>query len=74
MVAQRCACVAAWGRDCERVHHLFDDAYVTWPSHRTFRRWGRWRTTWSEEIPIAEIRDLLLDLERLNREAEADEE
>jgi hypothetical protein len=40
------------GLDCERVHHQFDTAYVEWPSHRSARRWGRWRTTWSEEIPF----------------------
>jgi hypothetical protein len=121
MLAQRCASMTAWGPDCERVHLWFDDAYVTWPSHRTVRRWGRWRTTWSEEIPFLtttdnedeslasalwyavheawpsgndgyygdsqptfvalveppfreEARELLLDLERLDREAEADEE
>lgn len=120
MLAQRCACVAAWGPDCERVHLLFDDAYVSWPSHGAFRRWGRWRTTWSEEIPFLmttdhadeslssalwyavylggpsgdgyyedrrpafvalvepqfrdEVRRLLVDPERLNREAELDQE
>jgi hypothetical protein len=52
MLGQRCACVTCWGPACERVHLLFDDAYVSWPSHRIFRRWGRWRTTWSEEIPF----------------------
>jgi hypothetical protein len=49
MLGQRCACVTCWGPDCERVHLLFDDAYVSWP-HRIFRRWGRCRTTWSDEI------------------------
>jgi hypothetical protein len=119
MLPQRCASVSAWGPDCERVHHQFDTAYLDWPSHRQRRRWGRWRTTWSEEIPSLmttdhhgdslssalwdavyvawpsgegyyedhpatfvalveppfreEVRDLLLDLEHLNREAEADE-
>jgi hypothetical protein len=117
MLPQRCACMAAWGPDCRRVHRWFDDAYVTWPSHRHFRRWGRWRTTWSEEIPFLmttdhegeslasalwdaayvawpsgdgyfedrrptfvalveppfrdEVRELLLDAERLTREGEA---
>jgi hypothetical protein len=120
MMAQRCASMSAWGPDCERVHLGFDEAYVGWPSHATSRRWGRWRTRWSEEIPFLmttdhhdeslasalwyaayvawpsgdgyyvdrppsfvalveppfreEVRDLLSDLERLNREAEADEE
>ena len=120
MLTERCASVSAWGPDCERVHHQFDTAYVEWPSHRSVRRWGRWRTTWSEEIPYLmttdhtdeslpsalwyaaylgwpssdgyyedrpatfvalveppfreEVRDLLLDLEHLTREAEADED
>jgi hypothetical protein len=120
MVAQRCASVSAWGPDCERVHHQFDTAYVQWPLHRSVRRWGRWRTTWSEEIPFLittdhadeslpsalwyavyvawpsgdgyyedrlatlvalvdpafreEVRGLLLDLDELNREAEANDE
>ena len=121
MLRQRCASVTAWGPDCGRVHAQFDLAYVAWPTHRTVRRWGRWRTTWSEEIPFLsttdhedeslasalwyavycawpgsddgyyvdrsptfvalveppfreDVRDLLVDLERLNREAEDDEE
>ena len=119
MLAQRCASVAAWGPDCVRVHHGFDDAYVTWPAHSTFRRWGRWQRRWSDEIPFLmttdhhdeslssalwyaawawpsgdgyvehrpaafvalveqpfrdEVRSLLLDPDRLNLEAEADEE
>lgn len=49
---RRCACMSAWGPECERVHVLFDDAYVTWPSHRMSRRWRRWRIAWSEEIPF----------------------
>jgi hypothetical protein len=119
MLPQRCACMSAWGPDCGRVHRWFDEAYVTWPSHRIVRRWGRWRTTWSDEIPfllttdhadeslpdalwdavynawpsgdgyfedrrpgfvalveapfLGQVRELLLDLERLNREANADE-
>lgn len=52
MVARRCASVSAWGPDCESVHGLFDLAYVNWPSHRIVRRWGRWRTTWSKDIPF----------------------
>jgi hypothetical protein len=32
MVAQHCAYVSTWGEDCERVHHLFDDAYLDVPS------------------------------------------
>ncbi|HUK94955.1 MAG TPA: hypothetical protein VLU96_07845 [Gaiellaceae bacterium] len=51
MLAQRCAYLTAWGPDSGRVHGNFDLAYVEWPTHRTVRRWGRWRTTWSEEIP-----------------------
>ena len=117
MLRQRCAAVTAWGPECQRVHMRFDLAYTAWPTHRTVRRWGRWRTTWSEEIPFLgttdhddeslpsalwyavycawpsgdgyyedrpatfvalveprfreEVRGLLLDLERLNRVAEA---
>jgi hypothetical protein len=119
MLRQRCASMTAWGPDCQRVHLGFDVTYSAWPTHRTVRRWGRWRTTWSDEIPFLlttdhkdkslasalwfatfdwptgdgyfedrpasfvalveppfreEVRDLLLDWERLNREAEADEE
>ena len=120
MLAHRCASLAAWGPGCGRVHRWFDDAYVTWPSHSTFRRWGRWQTRWSNEIPFPtttdhddeslssalwyaafmawpsgegyvehrpaafvafveqpfrdEVRSLLLDPDRLSREAEADEE
>jgi len=120
MLAQRCACMSAWGPDCGRVHVRFDQAYVSWPSHRISRRWGRWRATWSDEIPFLlttdhadeslasglwyatyvawpsgdgyhedrpttlvalveepfrdDVRDLLLDRERLNREADDDEE
>src|SRR5919198_144013 len=48
MLEHRCAYVAAWGPACERVHLLFDEAYVNWPSHRMSRRWRRWRISWSE--------------------------
>ena len=120
MLRQRCASMTAWGPDCESVHVGFDMAHTAWPTHRRVRRWGRWRTTWSDEIPFMhtmdweneslayalwcatlewpaggegyfedrpatfvalvepqfreEVRGLLLDWERLEREAVADEE
>ena len=119
MLAQRCGSMTAWGPDCGRVEARFDVASVGWPSHRSVRRWGRWRMRWSEAIPLVyataheddslasalwyavynawppdghyedrpptfvalveprfreEVRQLLLDLERLNREVEAEDE
>jgi hypothetical protein len=52
MLAQRCAYVSAWGPACERIHAVFDEVYVTWPSHSAFRRWRRRQMRWSKEIPF----------------------
>jgi len=51
MLQRRCGKMTAWGPACERVHFQFDWAYLEWPAHRRERRWGRWRTTFSDEIP-----------------------
>jgi hypothetical protein len=49
MLAHHCGHVSTWGPDCERMHHLFDQAYLEAARHRI----SRWRRTkWSEEIPF----------------------
>jgi hypothetical protein len=51
MLPHHCAHVTTWGPDCERVHHLFDEAYLDAAEPKPHRIL-RWRTSWPVHIPF----------------------
>jgi hypothetical protein len=47
MLGRRCASVSVWGADCRRVHDVFDDVYVSDPSHPSAGAGD-----WSQDLPF----------------------